>query len=96
VEIVVAPTTNFVRSGILIKYVANLGHGLGRVSTKRNLSKSLGILVTTIGIVGTPQMVFTNPIMTTHVKRTTDRPSMSLMVTRGYKNAYVGNLGGGY
>ncbi len=69
-EIVVAPTTNFAKSGVLIGYVANLGHGLRRVLMRKNLSRSLGIRITTIGVVGTPHMVFTNPIMTTHVNMT--------------------------
>ncbi len=31
VEMVVAPNINVVRGGILIGYVTNVGHGLGRV-----------------------------------------------------------------
>ncbi len=93
-ETVVAPDTNFVSGRVLIGFVANLGHGLGKVSVGRNLSRSLGILTTTIKVVGTPQMVFTNPIMTTHV--TTDEPSRSSIVTRGYISTYVENLRRGY
>jgi len=36
-------------------------------------------------------MVFTNPIMTTHVNRTTNRPPMNSMVVGGYRNADVVN-----
>jgi hypothetical protein len=35
------------------------------------LSRSSRILITTTRVVGTPHMVFTNPIMTTHVNMTT-------------------------
>jgi len=41
-------------------------------------------------------MVFTNPIMTIHVNKTTNRPPMSSIVVGGYINTYAGNLGGGY
>jgi len=41
-------------------------------------------------------MVFTNPIMTIHVNTTTNGPLMNSMATRGYKNANVANLRGGY
>jgi hypothetical protein len=41
-------------------------------------------------------MVFTNPITTIHVNRTTDRPLMNSMVAGGYKNAYATNPRGGY
>jgi hypothetical protein len=54
VEMVVAPNTNVARGGILIRYVVNLGHGLGRVSAGRNLNWSSGLPTTTIGVVGTP------------------------------------------
>jgi hypothetical protein len=54
VETVVAPNINFVRNGILVGSATNLGHGLGGVSAKRNLSKSSRILISTIRIIGTP------------------------------------------
>jgi hypothetical protein len=57
VETIVAPNTNFVKGGVLIGFVANLGYGLGGVSMGRNLNKSSGIPVATIGVVGTFQMV---------------------------------------
>jgi hypothetical protein len=41
-------------------------------------------------------MVFTNPIMTTHVNRIVDRPLMSSMATRRYRNANATNLIRGY
>jgi len=41
-------------------------------------------------------MVFTNSIMITHVNKITNQPSMSLMATKGYKNANAMNSKGGY
>ncbi len=67
VKIVVAPTTNFVKNGILTGSITNLGCGPRGVSTGRNLSRSSRILISIIGVIGTPHMVFTNPIMTIHV-----------------------------
>jgi hypothetical protein len=70
VETIVPPNTNVVRGEILIGFTTNLGCGSGGVSARRNLSQSLGLPITRID--GTPQMVFTNMIMTTHVNRTVD------------------------
>jgi hypothetical protein len=64
----------------------NLDCGSSRILARRNLNWSLGLPTIIIGVVWTPQMVFTNPIMTTHVNRTIDRPPMSLMVTGRYKS----------
>ncbi len=41
-------------------------------------------------------MVFTNPIMTIHVNRIANRPSMNSMAIGGYKNVDVANPRGGY
>jgi hypothetical protein len=79
----------------LIRCVAKLGHGLGGVSVGKNLNWSSTLPTTTIGVVGTPQMVFTNLIMT-NVNRTIDWPLMNPMVVRGYKSANVVNPRGGY
>jgi hypothetical protein len=49
-----------------------------------------------IGVVGIPQMVFTNPIMTTHVNKIVDRPLMSSIATGRYKSVDVVHLKGGY
>jgi len=95
-EIVVVPIAYFIKSGILIGSTANLGCGLGRVSTRRNLSKSLGILVVIIGVVATPHMVFTNPIMITHVNKTINQPLMNSMVARWYISIDARNLRRGY
>ncbi len=95
-EIVVAATTNFVIIGLLIGYATNLGRGSGGVLTRRNLSKSSRILIVITRVVGIPHMVFTNPIMTTHVNKTTDQPLMNSLVAGRYKSTDVRNLGGGY
>jgi hypothetical protein len=95
VETIVAPNTNFVRGGVLIGSIVNLGHGSRRVSTRRNLNRSLGLL-TTIRVVGTPQMVFTNPIMIIRVNMIIYQPPMSSIVVGRYKSTNVGNPRGGY
>jgi hypothetical protein len=95
VEIVVTPNINFIKSGILIGFVMNLG-GLDGVSVRRNFNRSSRTLVTNIGVVGTSQMVFTNLIMTIHVNRIIDRPSMSSIVAKGYISTYVRNPRRGY
>ncbi len=46
-----------IRRGILIGFVAKLGSELGGVLKGRNLSQSSTLPTTTIGVVGTPQMV---------------------------------------
>ncbi len=68
-ETIVAPNTNFFRSGVLTKFASNFGRGLGGILVGRNLSKSFRLPTTIVGVIGTPQMVFTNPIMTTHVNK---------------------------
>jgi len=60
------------------------------------LNRSSGLLAVTIAIVGTPQMVFTNPIMTIHVNMTTNQPPMSSIATGRYKSTIVENPIGGY
>jgi hypothetical protein len=72
VEIVVTPNIDVVKKGILIGFIAKLGSGSSGVSARRNLSRSSALLITTTGVVGTPQMVFTNLITTTHVNKTTN------------------------
>jgi hypothetical protein len=87
-ETIVASTTNFIKSGVLIGSTFNLGHGLGRVLAKRNLNRSSRVLVATTGVVGTPQMVFTNPLMITHVNKIANRPLMKSMAIGRYTNMY--------
>ncbi len=95
-ETIVAPNIDVVRRGVLIGSIAKLDSKLGGVSTIRNLSWSLALLTITIGVVRTPQMVFTNPITTIHVNRTTNQPLMNSMAVGGYKNVDATNLRGGY
>ncbi len=75
---------NFVRGGILIGSTLNLSCGPKGVLAGRNLSKNLGIPVA-IGVVGTPQMVFTNPITTIYENKTIDQPLMNSITIGGYK-----------
>jgi hypothetical protein len=82
---VATPSTNVVRGGILIGFVTNLGLGLGRISTRRNLNWSSGLAIT-IGVVGTPHMVFTNSIMITHVNKIAYQPLMNSMAIGRYIN----------
>ncbi len=95
-EMVATPNIHVVKRGILIGSVVKLGSGLGGVSIIRNLSRSLTLLATTTRVVGIPQMVFTNPIMTIHVNKTVDWPLMNSMAVRGYRSANVVHLKGGY
>jgi hypothetical protein len=57
VEIVIVLIIDVIRRGILIGFVAKLGSELGGVLKGRNLSQSSTLPTTTIGVVGTPQMV---------------------------------------
>ncbi len=83
-------------NGVLIGYATNLGSGLAGILARRNLSRSLTLPTIIIRVVGTLQMVFTNPIMNTHVNRTTNLPLMNLMAIGGYKNVDATNPKGGY
>jgi hypothetical protein len=94
VEMVVAFNINVVRRGILIGFVAKLGNRSNGVSARRNQSSML--LTTTTGVVCIPQMVFTNPITTTHGNMTTDQPLMNSMTVRGCRSADVMHSRGRY
>jgi hypothetical protein len=96
VEMVVAPNINVVRRGVQIGFATKLGNRLSGVSEVRNLSRSLALPVVTTGVASIPQMVFTNPITTTHVNMITDRPLMNSMHARGYKSTYAMHPRGGY
>ncbi len=61
-----------IKRGVIIGSITKLGSGLGGILAERNLTRSSALPITTIGVVGTPQMVFTNPITTTHVNSTTN------------------------
>jgi hypothetical protein len=86
VETVVVATMDVVRKGILIRPITKLGIGMGGISAGRKLNGSMTLPITTTGVVGTPQMVFTNPIMTTHVNRIINRSPMNSMAIGNYKS----------
>jgi hypothetical protein len=85
-----------VRKGVLIGYGEKLGSGSGGVLTRRKLNESLAIQIVTTRVVKALQMVFTNPIMFTHVNRIINGPSMNSMVAGRYKNVDVVNPIRGY
>jgi hypothetical protein len=58
--------------GRLIGSAVKLGSGLGGILVRRKLNGSTTLPIATTGVVGTRHMVFTNPIMTTHVNRIED------------------------
>ncbi len=60
-----------VKRGTLIGCVVKLGSGSDGISTRMNLNQNLALPTTTIGVIGTLHMVFSNLIMTIHVNRTT-------------------------
>jgi hypothetical protein len=93
---VVASIMNVVRDGILIGSATKLGSGLGGILVGRHLNQSSTLPIATIGVFVTPQMLFTNLIMTIHVNKTIDQPLMNSMVVGGYKSANVVNIRGGY
>jgi hypothetical protein len=84
---VVVPSIDVVKREVLIGFATKLGSGSSGVSTVRNLSRSLALPTSTTRVVGIPQIVFTNLIMTTHVNMTANRPLMSLMVVGGCRSA---------
>jgi hypothetical protein len=56
----------------------------------------LTLPTTTIIVVGTSHMVFTNLIMTTHVNRITNQPPMNSMDVGRYRSTNAINPIGGY
>jgi len=70
VETIVVPNKDVVKRGVLIGFTPKLGNESSGVSVVRNLSQSSALPTTTIGVIGMPQMVFTNPIMTIDVNKT--------------------------
>jgi len=73
VEMVITPSMDVVKNGMVIGSVLNVSHGLSGFLAKRNLSRSSRLPTINTRVVGTPQMVFTNPIMIIHDK-TTNQP----------------------
>ncbi len=70
VEIIVSPNMDVIKRGVLIKFATKLGSGSDGVLAGRN--QSLALLIAPTRVVGIPQMVFTNLIMTTLVNKTTN------------------------
>jgi hypothetical protein len=93
---VVAPTMDVVKRGVLIGSTTKLGNGSSGVLARKKSNGNTTLPITIIGVVGTLQTMFTNPIMTIHVNRIAYQPSMSSMVVRKYKCANVTNLRKGY
>jgi hypothetical protein len=95
-DIVVVPNMNVAKRGVVIGSTVNLGRGLGEFSMGRNLNRSLKLPMANTIIVGTPQMVFINPIMTINVHKTIDRPLMNSKAARRYINTDAKNPKKGY
>jgi len=96
VETVVAPTMDVVKMGVLMRSGTKLGSGLGGVSVGRKLNGNTILPTTITKVVETPQIVFINLIMITHMNKIINQPSMSLMAARRYKSVNVMNPKGGY
>jgi len=93
---VVEPNIDVVRRGVPIGFVIKLGSGSGGVLSRRNLNWGLTLPVVIIGVVGIPQMVFTNLITVTHGNKIADWPLMSSMVIGKSKSADVMHSRGRY
>jgi hypothetical protein len=96
VETIVVPNINVITKGILIRSTTKLGSRLSGVLARKNLSWSLELPTITTWIVSILQMVFTNPIMTTHGNKTTNRPLMNLMVVGRCRSTDIVHLRRGY
>ncbi len=94
-ETIVVPNIDVIRRRILIRFVAKLGNGSNGILVVRNLNQNSTLLAAIIKVVGIPQMVFTNLILTTPMNRIANRPLMNSMVARGYRSENVGHLKGG-
>ncbi len=92
---VVAPNMDVAKRGILIGFVAKLGSGSNGVLARRNLNRSSTLPTIITRVVGTPQMVFTNLIMTIHVNNIANQPLMNSMAIGGYRSIDVANRKGG-
>jgi hypothetical protein len=93
---VVAPNINVIKRGVLIGFATKLCNKSNGILVGKSLSQSLVLPTTTIRVVGTHKMVFTNLIMTNYVNRIVGQPLMSSMVARRYKSANAMNPRGGY
>ncbi len=95
-EMVVVPNMDFVKKGVLFRFATKLGSGLGGVLARRHMSRNSTLSVIITGVVGTPQMVFTNSITINHVNMIANWPLMNSMAIGGYKNANAMNPTRGY
>ncbi len=95
-ETIVVPNIDVITKGILIRSATKLGSRLSGVLARRNLSWSSELPTATTWIVSILQTVFTNPIMTTHGNKTTDRPLMNLMAVGRCRSTIVMHLRRGY
>jgi hypothetical protein len=84
-ETIVVPNMNVVSKGVIIGSTSNLNRGLGKFLARRKLSRSSGLPMANIGVVGTPQMVFTDLIMIIHVHKTIDQPLMNSIAVGKYR-----------
>jgi hypothetical protein len=82
-EIVVAPNMDVVRRGVVIGFVVNVNRGSSEFLVGVNLNRSLKLPIVNIGVIGTQQRVFINPVMIIHVHKTTNQPLMSSITSRG-------------
>jgi hypothetical protein len=78
-ETIVEPNIKLVRKRIIIRFATKLGSELGGVSAKRNLSRNSMLPIPITRVVGIPEMVFTNQIMTSHGNNIVNQILMTLM-----------------
>ncbi len=93
-DTIVKLDTNIIKRGVVIGSIVNLDRGLGRFLASRSLSRSLPIA--NIRVVGTPQMVFTNPIMITHEHKTIYKPLTNSISVGRYRHIDAEDLKGEY
>ncbi len=86
------PNINVVRRGLLIGFVTKLGSRSSGVLVVRNLGRSSALPIVITKVMATPQMVFTNLIMSIHVNRIANQTLMNPMDVGGYGSVDVVNL----
>ncbi len=72
VETIVAPNIDVVKRRVLIGSTTKLGSKSSGVSLVKNLNRSSAPLIVVTRVVGILQIMFTKPIMTTHVNMIVD------------------------
>jgi hypothetical protein len=96
VETIVEPNIKLIRKGIIIRFATKLGSELGGISARRNLSRSLMLPIPITRVVGIPEMVFTNQIMTFHGNNIVNPILMNLMAVRGCRSVDDVHSKGGF